>query len=95
VPGIGTTGRPKTLVRARWADHEVREKTSGRKRLRHPVVGELELRFERLNPADEPDHRLLAYTAEPGSPSAERLAVLASWTADGADTSQEERAAAN
>lgn len=73
----------------------MREKTSGRKRLRHPVAGDLELRYERLNPAADPDHRLLAYTAEPGSATAERLAVLASWTADGADTTKEQRAAAN
>jgi transcriptional regulator with XRE-family HTH domain len=92
---IGELAIKSTEFRTRWADHDVREKTSGIKRLRHPVVGDLELRYERLNPADDPDHRLLAYTAEPGSASAERLSVLASWTADGADTPKDERAAAN
>jgi hypothetical protein len=65
--------------RALWADHTVREKTQGLKRIHHPVVGELVLTYERLALADDDEQALIAYTAEPGSPTAERLAVLASW----------------
>jgi hypothetical protein len=45
-----------------------RPKTSGRKRLNHPLVAELTLLYERLT-ADG-DHRLLTYMPEPGSPTA-------------------------
>ncbi|WP_203980524.1 helix-turn-helix domain-containing protein [Planotetraspora silvatica] len=67
--------------RTLWADHKVREKTQGRKRINHPTVGELVFTFERLALADDDEQTLIVYTVEPGSPTAERLAVLASWTA--------------
>jgi PAS domain-containing protein len=69
--------------RTLWADHNVKEKTQGPKRLHHPVVGELIFTYERLALADDDQRTLIAYTAEPESPTAERLAVLASWNASG------------
>ena len=47
----------------------------------HPVVGELTLAYEELAITAEPGLVLLVNTAEPGSPSAERLRLLASWAA--------------
>jgi hypothetical protein len=47
--------------------------TSGIKRLHHPEVGDLDLRFEMLVPGDA-GQRLLTYTAAPGSEAA--LALL-------------------
>jgi hypothetical protein len=38
------------------------------------------LAYEELAITAEPGNVLLVYTAEPGSPSAERLALLASWS---------------
>jgi transcriptional regulator with XRE-family HTH domain len=64
-----------------WADHHVREKTSGTKRFRHPVVGELTLAYETLVPPGAPDQALVTYTAEPGSESETALRLLASWAA--------------
>ncbi len=46
------------------------------KRFFHPEVGELELHCQTLLDADQ-SHRLLVYTAEPGSESAEKLRLLA------------------
>jgi hypothetical protein len=46
-----------------------------------PVVGDLDLNYEGLNLTADPGLLLLAYTAEPGSPSHERLQLLASWAA--------------
>ena len=43
----------------------------------HPVVGELTLDWESLTLADDPDQQLVPWTAEPGSPSHERLRELA------------------
>ncbi|WP_328399813.1 helix-turn-helix transcriptional regulator [Streptomyces sp. NBC_00390] len=64
-----------------WADHQVKEKTYGVKRMVHPLVGELTLPYESLSPPGDPDQMLVIYTPEPGSRTAERLALLASWTA--------------
>ncbi len=60
-----------------WARHQVREKTHGRKRLRHPLVGELEVDYETLSFPDAPDQLFVAYTAPSGSPAAARIALLA------------------
>ena len=50
------------------------------KRLRHPVVGELELTFEMVTFAAD-ELPMAIFTAEPGSRSEEGLRLLASWTA--------------
>ncbi|MEU9499418.1 helix-turn-helix transcriptional regulator [Streptomyces sp. NPDC048196] len=64
-----------------WADHLVKEKTAGAKRMRHPVVGELTMPYETLTVSGEPDQMLVVYTPEPGSQTEERLRLLASWAA--------------
>ncbi|MFF7634134.1 helix-turn-helix transcriptional regulator [Kitasatospora sp. NPDC008050] len=64
-----------------WADHQVKEKTWGTKLVRHPLVGELELGYETLSLPGDPDQMLVGYTAQAGSPTAQRLALLASWSA--------------
>ncbi|MET9447484.1 helix-turn-helix transcriptional regulator [Streptomyces cinerochromogenes] len=66
---------------SRWARHPVRTCTSGLKHLRHPLVGALELGFENLLIPGTSGQRLIAYTAEPGSPSEAALRLLGSATA--------------
>jgi transcriptional regulator with XRE-family HTH domain len=66
---------------ALWATHDVRDKTHGVKQILHPGVGPLTLRYETLALPGDPDQLLVTYTAEPGSPTAERLRLLASWSA--------------
>lgn len=78
---IGELSIKSEEFRKLWAGDEVRETSHGRKRLNHAVVGELTFTYERLALADD-EQSLLAYTADPGSPTAERLALLASWTAE-------------
>lgn len=63
-----------------WADHDVYERTHGVKHYHHPLVGELVLGYEAFRPADDPEQTLGVSTVEPGSPSQERLKLLASWT---------------
>jgi transcriptional regulator with XRE-family HTH domain len=64
-----------------WARHPVRTCTSGVKFLRHPVVGEVELSFENLVIPGTAGQHLIAYTAEPGSPSETALRLLGSASA--------------
>ncbi|MGY0460331.1 helix-turn-helix transcriptional regulator [Kitasatospora sp. cg17-2] len=65
-----------------WAEHPVRDKTSGHKVFRHPLVGRMELVYDTLRSADDPDQALVTYTADPGSPSEDALRMLISWEAD-------------
>ncbi|MEV6803592.1 helix-turn-helix transcriptional regulator [Streptomyces sp. NPDC051132] len=69
---------------ALWARHPVRTCTSGTKSLRHPAVGTLELSFENLCLPRTADHRLITYTAEPGTPSDAALRLLAATAASAA-----------
>ncbi|GAA3220967.1 hypothetical protein GCM10020256_27440 [Streptomyces thermocoprophilus] len=65
-----------------WAQHDVKDKNHGVKRMRHPLVGELALQFESFKLTDGSDQSLITYHAEPDSASAEALRLLASWGAD-------------
>ncbi|QDZ13480.1 helix-turn-helix domain-containing protein [Humibacter ginsenosidimutans] len=80
---IGELSTLSEDFRARWGAHNVRRHGSGTKNFRHHVVGDLTLTYEGLELTAEPGLSLLIYTAEPGSPSAENLALLASWQATG------------
>ncbi|MYW69120.1 helix-turn-helix domain-containing protein [Streptomyces sp. SID8379] len=80
---IGELSLASEDFRRLWADHQVKEKTHGAKRMLHPVVGELALPYETLTVSGEPDQALVVYTPEPGSPTEERLRLLASWAATG------------
>jgi hypothetical protein len=52
---------------------------TGTKRLHHPIVGDLVLAYEALELPGDSGQRILAYTAEPGSPTQHALDLLASW----------------
>ncbi|GAA5185614.1 helix-turn-helix transcriptional regulator [Rugosimonospora acidiphila] len=64
-----------------WARQTVRDKTTGKKRVRHPVVGELEFDYEALATPGDGGQLLVAYTFAPDSPTDERLRLLSSWSA--------------
>ncbi|MCF3965097.1 helix-turn-helix transcriptional regulator [Streptomyces fuscigenes] len=64
-----------------WAGHRLFQCAHAPMRLHHPVVGDLDLRYESLSFPADPDHDLGLFTAAPGSPSAQALALLASWSA--------------
>lgn len=65
--------------RALWARHDVRQHRTGTKSFRHPLVGEMTLAYESMQLTADPGVRLNAYVAEPGTESAQRFALLASW----------------
>lgn len=78
---VGELSTRSELFRTLWGAHDVRTHGAGTKRFQHPVVGEVVLAYEELAITADPGHILMIYTAEPGSPSAERLKLLASWAA--------------
>ena len=78
---VGELSTRSEEFRIRWAAHNVRLHQTGAKNFHHPVVGDLTLTFEMMELAADPGLNLLAYSAEPGSRSAEALNLLASWTA--------------
>ena len=85
---IGELSTRSEEFRRRWGAHDVRHHGTGFKTFHHSAVGELTLAFEGLEMAAEPGLTLTIYTAEPGSPSAERMQLLASLAAsENADSS--------
>lgn len=78
---VGELGTRSEEFRKLWGEHNVRHHGTGFKTFNHPIVGEMTLAFEGLEMAAEPGLTLTIYTAEPGSPSAERMQLLASWAA--------------
>jgi transcriptional regulator with XRE-family HTH domain len=84
---IGELSTRSDEFRKRWSAHNVRHHGTGTKSYHHPVVGDLTLAYEGLEMAAEHGLTLTIYTAEPGSPSEERLRLLASWAASHEDPS--------
>jgi transcriptional regulator with XRE-family HTH domain len=74
---VGELSLKSGEFRRLWARHDVKEKASGSKRLRHPMVGDLELHYETFAVADAPGQLLVAYHAEAGSSTERALALLA------------------
>jgi hypothetical protein len=64
---IGELSTHSEDFRIRWAAHSVRFHRTGHKRIRHPVVGVLDLSFEAMEFPAHPGLTLLVYTAAGGS----------------------------
>lgn len=69
--------------RSLWARDPVRVPPYEVKRMYHSAVGEMELRHEALAVRSAPGQQLVVLQAEPGSPSADALALLGSLGARG------------
>ena len=78
---VGELSTQSELFRRRWASQDVQFHRSGQKRLRHPVVGQLDLNFESMEISSAPGLQLNVYTAPADSPTADALKLLASWAA--------------
>jgi MmyB-like transcription regulator ligand binding domain len=76
---VGELSTRSDDFRRRWGAHNVRTHSAGVKHFHHQVVGDLTLAYESLDLRAEPDLTLTIYTAEPDSPTAHALALLASW----------------
>jgi transcriptional regulator with XRE-family HTH domain len=78
---VGELSTRSDDFRRRWGAHNVRTHGSGVKHFHHHIVGDLALAYESLDLRGEPDLTLTIYTAEPDSPTAHALTLLAAWTA--------------
>jgi transcriptional regulator with XRE-family HTH domain len=78
---VGELSTRSDDFRVRWATHNVRRHASGSKRMRHPVIGEIELNYQTFELPGEPGLRFNVFTAEPGTQNQEALRFLASWAA--------------
>ncbi|MGU3586590.1 helix-turn-helix domain-containing protein [Rhodococcus sp. C26F] len=86
---IGELCTRSTEFRSRWGSHNVRHHGTGFKTFHHDVVGEMTLAYEGMQMESEPGLSITVYAAEPGSDSAERMQLLASWAAgEYSDTAQ-------
>ncbi|MDI3242106.1 helix-turn-helix transcriptional regulator [Arthrobacter sp. AL08] len=85
---VGELSTRSEEFRTRWAAHNVRQHYTGRKHLRHPVVGDLHLMYEALDLSADAGLSLLVYTAEPGSSSEDAVRLLATWAASGQPKAQ-------
>jgi hypothetical protein len=82
---IGELSTRSQEFRTSWAAHDVRFHQTGVKRLRHPVVGDLDLTYEVMELSAGAGVTIAVYSADPGSRSEEGLDLLASWAATSED----------
>jgi len=78
---IGELSTQSEEFRGHWAAHTVRLHNKGVKQFNHPIVGDLELSYNRIELPADPGLAIIAYTPEPGSKSADAFSLLASWAA--------------
>ena len=78
---VGELSTRSDEFRRRWSAHNVRTHGTGVKYFHHHAVGDLTLAWESLDLLAEPGLTMTIYAAEPGSPTEQALALLASWAA--------------
>lgn len=81
---IGELSTRSEEFRQRWAAHGVMRHLNGEKRVHHPEVGDVDLTYETMELTTDTGLTLIAYGTEPGSPSEERLQLLANLVATAA-----------
>lgn len=77
---IGRLSTQSEEFRTYWARHDVLRYRRGAKLLTHSEMGDLEFGYESFEIPTDPGLVMLVYTVEPGSPTAEALQILSSWT---------------
>ncbi|MBE8523964.1 helix-turn-helix domain-containing protein [Amycolatopsis sp. H6(2020)] len=87
---IGELSTRSDAFRILWGAHDVHVFTEGVKRFHHPAVGDMELVHETLDLPGEGGLSITVYSADPGTPAADALKLLASWAA----TQEQDSAAA-
>lgn len=78
---VGELSTRSDEFRTRWGAHNVRHHTSGSKNFHHHAIGDVTLTYEAFDVTAEPGLNFLIYAGDPGSPTEERLRLLASLAA--------------
>ncbi|MGV9929623.1 helix-turn-helix transcriptional regulator [Streptomyces olivaceoviridis] len=76
---IGELSTRSDAFRTLWGAHGVYVFTEGTKRFHHPTVGAMELVHESLDLPGDHGLSVTVYSADPGTPAADALKLLASW----------------
>ncbi|KAA9163267.1 helix-turn-helix domain-containing protein [Amycolatopsis acidicola] len=76
---IGELSACSASFKKDWARHNVHIHRTGVKSFRHPGVGLVEVSFDVFELPGEAGLSIVTYSAEPGSPSADALALLPAW----------------
>jgi transcriptional regulator with XRE-family HTH domain len=78
---VGELSIQSDRFRTLWARADVGHRRAGASHMRHPQVGELHLRREKLDIAETDGQQLVLFHATPGTDSARALALLGSISA--------------
>ena len=78
---VGELSLKSPEFRRLWARQDVRNKTTGRKQYRNPLVGDLTLGYDTLEISGADGQLLVVYSAEPGSRDEQALRLLATASA--------------
>jgi len=78
---VGELSMRSPRFRRDWADQDVHEHRTGTKVYRHPAVGEVQVTYDVFAMPGEPGLSITTYTAEEGSETADKLALLSTWAA--------------
>jgi hypothetical protein len=78
---VGELSVRSERFRQLWGRHDARPRRSGNVAINHPQVGPLELSYEKLPIPDTDRQTLVVYHAEPGTPTAQALTLLATIAA--------------
>ncbi|SCL23278.1 Helix-turn-helix domain-containing protein [Micromonospora rhizosphaerae] len=92
---VGELSLSSERFRQLWARHDVRSCEGMPTRIQHPQVGELTLSREKLAIGGAKDQLLVIYHGQPGTSSAEKLALLASLASPTATSRPRRDAPAN
>jgi hypothetical protein len=79
---VGELSVRSERYRRLWARHDVRHRSRGTTQIEHPLVGPLELTYEKLQIHDTDGQTLVIYQAAPGSASAQALVFLSASAAE-------------
>ncbi len=80
-PGPRRAARRQPAFARLWSSHDARGKTLETRHFRHRDVGPLTLAMQAFDVRSSPGQDLVVYHAEPGTSSAEALALLGSLAA--------------
>ena len=89
---VGELSTRSPDFRQEWARHDVHQHITCTKSFRHPLVGQIAVTFDAFAMPGETGLMLITYSAPPGTDTADKLALLASWAA-GSEPGQQATAA--